>query len=43
MLADLVTGQVEALIDQDAWDAVINEEEEAKQRLHRVADSWDAD
>jgi len=41
VLSDLVQSHVQQLIDEDAWQDIIDQEEEAKQRLQEIADSWD--
>lgn len=41
LISDLVRQNVEALIDQERWDAVIEEEEAAKSIMKNVAFGWD--
>lgn len=41
VLADLITANIEPLIDRDLWEEVIDVEQAGRDRLKMVADRWD--
>ena len=40
VLADLITAEIEPLIDHDLWDAAEQREQDGQHRLKKVADNW---
>lgn len=39
-LAELITDEIQPMIDQDLWDAAEQREEDGQERLKKVADNW---
>ncbi len=42
LIVDLITAELESLTDQDRWDECEREQEEAREKLVKVRENWDA-